>query len=155
MSALDLAALAILGYNTLRGLASGLVRTSLGLGAIILASVLSWQHSDWAIPFVGLFTAPGSLARGVLPVVITWMGIFLLLNGLGLLLRSILHKTPLVALDRVGGALIGLVAGTLMLAMPLLVIRKLPLLQEIRPLQEILQHSLVASLLDPLLGFFP
>lgn len=152
MSVIDLIALAILAYNVLRGLASGWARSAFGLLAIATASALSWQHPEWGRPLVDPFFSPGSLAWGILQPIAIWAAAFLGINGAGILLKAILHKTGLGQVDRIGGAAMGFVSGILILAIPLLFLTQMPLLREIQPLQEILRQSLVVKAMTPILS---
>ncbi len=149
MSFLDLIALAIVGYNTLRGLASGLVRTAFGLAAVTVASLLAWKQPDWARPLVGLIMRPSSIWWGPLQPMVVWAVTFALVNAVGIGLRMILDQTPLKAIDRIGGAAFGFAAGAVIVTIPLVVMTQLPLLQQVRPLQSVLRNSMVASALSP------
>lgn len=152
MSIFDLVALAIVGYNTLRGLASGLVRTAFGLAALVVGSLLAWKHPEWGRPLVGLVVPPSSLWWGFLQPVVVWAAAFVLVNAVGIGLRMLLDKTPLKAIDRIGGAAFGFAAGTVMVMAPLAMMTQLPLLQQVRPLQAFLRHSVVASALAPVVS---
>ncbi len=149
MSGIDLIALGVLLYNTLRGLATGLVRTACGLAAIAAATVVATGHPDWGRPLVDPFFEPGTLMSGLMQPAAIWMATFMTINGLGVLLRMVLHKTFLKHVDQLGGAAFGLAAGVILLAAPLVVINRLPLLKDIKPLQAELDKSIVAAALHP------
>lgn len=149
MSGLDLIALGVLVYNTLRGLATGLVRTACGLAAIAAASVVAVQHPEWGRPLVEPFFEPGGLVSGLMQPAAIWMATFLTVNGAGVLLRMVVHKTFLKHVDQLGGAAFGLAAGVILLAAPLVVINSLPLLKDIKPLQAELSKSIVVMALNP------
>lgn len=150
MSGLDLIALGVLAYNTLRGLTAGLVRTACGLAAIAAASVVATRHPEWGKPLVDPFFEPGSLVSGLMQPAAIWMATFLTVNGAGILLRMAVHKTFLKHVDRLGGAAFGLAAGVILLAAPLVVMEGLPLLKEVGPLQAELEKSIVVMALSPL-----
>jgi uncharacterized membrane protein required for colicin V production len=151
MSGIDLIALAILAYNTLRGLASGLVRTACGLAAIIVASVVAVQHPEWGKPLVDTFLESGSLLSGLMQPAAIWLVTFLTVNGVGILARLAIRRTFLKHVDQIGGAAFGFAAGTLLLLVPLVVISQLPLLADVKFLRQELDRSLVVAALQPAL----
>ncbi len=149
MSVFDLIALAILAFNTLRGLARGLVRTSFGLAAVSVASFLAWDHPEWGRPIASAVVKPGSPWWNLVAPFAVWVITFVALNAIGAALRMALDQTPLRALDRLGGAAFGLATGIVIVAIPLLLVARLPLLRQVKPLQTALHRSLVATALAP------
>lgn len=147
---LDLFGVIILGFNVLRGLSSGLIRTSLGAMAMVLASFAAWQHPEWAGFLVDRWVPPTwKLALLARPLVI-WVAVFVLVNLLGIFMRGLIRVTPLVVADRIGGALFGLCIGLMVLLTPMLLIANFPLLQQIGFLQDLLARSVLAQGLSPL-----
>jgi uncharacterized membrane protein required for colicin V production len=149
MSGLDAVAVAVLAYNCLRGLASGLVRTVCGLAAVFVASVVAIYHPTWGLPLVAPFFEAGSLMSGVMQPVAIWVVTFLTINGLGILLRMAVQKTFLKHIDQVGGAAFGFVSGAIILIVPIVTVSQLPLLEDIKPLQDALDSSIFVSALRP------
>ena len=154
MSVLDAVALGILSYNTLRGLASGLVRTACGLAAVVVASYVAIRHPEWGKPVIDPFFEAGSLVSGLMQPAAIWVVTFLTFNGVGILLRMVLHKTFLKHIDQIGGAAFGFVSGAVILLVPILVVSQLPLLRDVRPLQAELEKSLFVTTLRPLADVF-
>ncbi len=74
---------------------------------------------------------------------------FVALNAIGIGLRMALDQTPFRAVDRIGGAAFGLATGIVIVAIPLLLVARLPLLRQVEPLQKAIHHSLVATALAP------
>ncbi|MBM3268624.1 MAG: CvpA family protein [Candidatus Sericytochromatia bacterium] len=150
MSGLDAVAVAVLGYNCLRGLASGLVRTACGLAAVVVASVVAIYNPTWGRPLVDPFFEPGSLVSGIMQPVAIWAVTFFTINGLGILARMAIRKTFLRHVDQIGGAAFGFVAGAIILIVPIVTVSQLPLLKDVRPIQAELDRSLFVSALRPL-----
>lgn len=147
---MDLIGVLILGYNVLRGVSSGLVRTSVGAMAMALASYTAWQHPG-AVGFLvdGWLPATWRFAFLVRPFAV-WVVVFAALTGLGVALRWLVHVTPLALADRVGGGIFGFLTGLSILVTPLLLVASFPLLQQIAPLQELIGRSLLAQAMGPL-----
>jgi uncharacterized membrane protein required for colicin V production len=149
-SPLDVFGLLILAYNVLRGLTTGLIRTSVGAIAVVIASYCAWQYPALAAPLVDPWL-PGSfpLAFLVRPALV-WFVAFTGLNLVGIGLRWAVRITPLVIADRVGGALFGLLTGVVLLVVPMVLVANFPLLQQIPAIQQAFARSWLANLLTPL-----
>ena len=89
----------------------------------------------------------------VLRPLIVWIGAFVLVNALGILLRLGVRFTPLILADRILGGIFGLVIGAGVLLLPLLFVAHFPLLQQIPPIQDMLKSSMLATWLSPALQF--
>lgn len=147
---IDVIGVLVLAYNTLRGLSTGLIRTSVGMMAVILASYYAWQYPDlgrhlaygWVPPTMPL----AFLAR---PFAV-WVLVFGVVNLAGVLLRFMVRVTSLVMADRIGGALFGLMTGLVILITPMLLLASFPLLQQIPLIQQTLAQSLLANALTPM-----
>lgn len=146
---LDVFGVLILAYNVLRGLTTGLIRTSVGAIAMVLATFAAWQYQEMAAPLVDPWIPPDfPLAFLVRPLVI-WLSAFAGVNLAGWALRWAVRVTPLVFADRIGGAIFGLFTGVVVLVIPMLLVANFPLLQQIPVVQDVLSHSALAGLLAP------
>ena len=145
---IDLVALAVLGYNLLRGVTSGLIRTLTSFLAVAAGGFLAWWRPDL---FHGLLAPLGfpPIATSALSPMATWLVVFLAINGAGIALKAVVSHTPLVWVDRAGGALLGLVTGLVIILTPLLVVSSIPLLQHIPAVQAQLEGSWVARVVTP------
>lgn len=151
LSAIDIVGIIVLAYNLLRGLATGLIRTGIGAIAVVLASYMAWQHQTWGGPVVNfLVPADGSMAFVLRPLIV-WVGAFVLINAVGVLLRLGVRYTPLILADRILGGVFGLAFGAGLLLLPMLFISQFPLLQQIPPIQDALKSSVLANWLSPVL----
>lgn len=149
-TAIDVIGVLILAYNTLRGLSTGLIRTSVGMMAVILASYYAWQYQDLGKYLVDGWIPPTMPLAFLARPFAVWVIVFGAVNLAGILLRFMVRVTPLVMADRIGGALFGLATGLVFLIMPLLLLANFPLLQQIPLIQQALAHSLLANALTPL-----
>ncbi|HEY9898231.1 MAG TPA: CvpA family protein [Pantanalinema sp.] len=149
---MDVFGVLILSYNVLRGLTTGLIRTSVGAIAVVIATYAAWQYQGLVAPFVDSFVPPTwPLAIFARPV-LTWAIAFSAVNVIGSLVRLMVRLTPLILADRIGGAVFGLMTGVVVLATPLLLLAHFPLLQQIPQLQEAIAHSHIAGAIMPLIA---
>lgn len=147
---IDAIGVLILAYNTLRGLSTGLIRTSVGMMAAILASYYAWQYQDLGKHLVDGWIPPTMPLAFLASPLAVWLIVFGVVNLAGILLRFMIRVTPLVMADRLGGALFGLTTGLVILLTPMLLLASFPLLQQIPLIQQTLAHSLLANALTPL-----
>ncbi len=154
LSAIDIAGLAILAYNLLRGVATGLIRTGVGAIAVLIASFLAWQHQTVGGPVLDFLLPATWPLTFVLRPMIVWIAAFALVNALGVLLRLGVRYTPLILADRILGGIFGLGLGAGVLLMPMLFVAHFPLLQQFPAIQDALRASVLATWLSPALQFF-
>lgn len=156
---MDVFGVLILAYNVLRGLTTGLIRTSVGAIAVVLATFSAWQYQELAAPLVDPWVPPSFPMAFLLRPLAVWLIAFAGINVMGLLLRWAVRVTPLVLADRIGGAVFGFVTGVVVLLIPMILVANFPLLQQIPFIQDALAHSAIASLLSPVvhlvLGLVP
>ena len=145
---IDLVALGVLGYNLLRGVTSGLIRTLMSFLAVAAGGFLAWWNPDL---FQGVLAPMGlpPIVSSALSPMATWLVVFLAINGAGIALKMVVSHTPLVWVDRAGGALLGGVTGLLIVLTPLAIISSVPLLQHIPAIQAQLEHSWLARVVAP------
>lgn len=153
LSAIDLVGLLVLSYNLLRGLATGLIRTGVGAVAVLAASYMAWQHQTWGGPVVNAVVPTDSSFAFALRPLIVWVGSFVLVNAIGVVMRLGVRYTPLVLIDRILGGLFGLALGAGVLLLPMLFVAHFPLLQQIPAIQQALKDSMFASWLTPAVQF--
>ena len=151
LSVIDIAGFLVLAYNLLRGLTTGLIRTGVGAIAVLIATYMAWQHQTWGGPIVNaLVPADWSMAFALRPMIV-WVGAFVILNAVGVVLRLGVRYTPLILADRILGGLFGLLLGVGILLLPMLFVSYFPLLQQIPAIQDALKASMLATWLSPTL----
>jgi len=147
---LDFFGVLILAYNVLRGLTTGLIRTSMGAIAVVVATFAAWQYQELAAPLVDPWVPPSFPLAFLLRPMVVWLGAFGAINLVGMLLRWAVRVTPLVLADRIGGAIFGFFTGVVVLVIPMILIANFPLLQQIPFIQDALAHSAIAGMLTPM-----
>lgn len=154
MSMLDAISVLILAYNVLRGLSTGLLRSAVNLLAVAAATFLVLFGPPWLAGWTARLPISGPLGELVRPA-IAWVLVFVAVSAVGLSLRRLLKagQSPILTLiDRLGGAMLGLCVGTLLVALPLVMLGSLPLIQQLPQVQSALGNSVVATALAPLLS---
>lgn len=153
LSAIDIVGFVILAYNLLRGLATGLIRTGIGAIAVLIASYMAWQHQTWGGPVVDALLPTDMAMASVMRPLIVWVGAFVIINALGVVMRIGVRYTPLILADRILGGVFGLVVGAGVLLLPMLFVAHFPLLQQIPAIQDSLKTSVLATWLSPALQY--
>jgi membrane protein required for colicin V production len=126
LSGFDLLALIVVGVSALLGFVRGLTFEVLSLVAWVAAYVLSMSFSSNLAPHLPV-GAPGSGLNQSVAVVVTFILVLVAVGLLARLMRFLVAKTPLVALDRVLGAGVGLTRAALILCLLGTVILMTPL----------------------------
>lgn len=123
---LDLTVLALVGVPALLGFRAGLIRGAATLAGIIVGIILASQFQGLAARLLGLVIEDETMARAAGFVLILFASI-LAAWLLAALLQRVLSLLLLGWLDRVGGALLGLLMGALIASVVLLVMDLLPI----------------------------
>jgi membrane protein required for colicin V production len=116
MEAIDLALLIILASFAANGLMQGMVRQLLAMVGFLLGFVLAmlfYPHlAAWLTRHFGWISAPQPVAFAII-----LLGIWILANISGFVLRKAVQPTERDWLDDMGGALLGLASGILLTAL--------------------------------------
>ena len=111
---LDWALLAVLVLSVIVGLWRGLVFEILSLAGWIAAFVAAQWFAPDVVPWLP-FGAPGSALNFALAFAVTFVVALLLWAIASKLIRLLVHATPLQPIDRLLGAVFGLVRGLVLL----------------------------------------
>ncbi|PIQ28145.1 hypothetical protein COW36_05095 [bacterium (Candidatus Blackallbacteria) CG17_big_fil_post_rev_8_21_14_2_50_48_46] len=147
---LDWLILAILAYNLIGGLMNGLLRSLVNLAALLGAYLLTPFLKPLMIVMIGNIFGLEEMLAVPLGVGFTWTVIYLAISLTGAFIGRMISKTPLKLVDRVGGAAFGLLISSILILLPLAAVQSIPLLREMKPVQETLAKSLCMPLLNPL-----
>ncbi len=150
---IDWLILVLIAYNLISGLFSGLIRSLVNLVALLAAFLLTPVLKAPLTAIVqSIFELPTAIALP-LGTSLTWTAIYVVISVAGLIWAKALSKTPLKWVDRLGGAVFGLLISALLILIPLAVIESLPVLQKVKPLQSTLESSVVVPYLEPAVHF--
>lgn len=114
LSWLDWAFVSVLALSMLVGLVRGFVFECLSLAGWVVAWFVAQWSSPWLAPQIPLGSAGSALNLG-LAFALAFIGALIVWALLARLLRMLVHATPLSLLDRLLGALFGLLRGTVLL----------------------------------------
>lgn len=150
---LDWLIIAIVAYNVVSGLFAGFLRSLINLAALVLAYLFTpMVKGPLAMIVQGVFTLPDYLALP-LGAFLAWTLIYVVISAIGIIISKIVNMTPLMIVDRAGGAAFGLFVSALLILLPLAAIQSLPFIQSIPPLQQTLKASVTVTALQPVVGF--
>jgi membrane protein required for colicin V production len=118
-----LAILALCGYY---GWRAGVLRRLLELAGVVLAIVLSARFAAAVAPWLGHRTAMSETTALLASYVLVFVGALILVSLLARTLTRLIHWTPLGWLDRLGGAICGVVLGALLVSIGLIAVSQAP-----------------------------
>lgn len=153
MQAIDWGILALVLYNTVSGLFSGLWRSLTNLAALVCALLLTPLLKPMVIDLVANMFQLNPYLSIPLGTSLTWTGIYVAISFAGMVWGKILSKTPLRIVDRLGGLALGLLISALLILTPLAAIRSLPFLNTYQPVQQALSTSVIVPMLNPAVEF--
>ena len=111
---LDWALVSVLALSMVVGLVRGFVFECLSLAGWVVA----WFVAQWAAPWLGPHIALGSAGSALnlgLAFALAFIGALIVWALLARLVRLLIHATPLSVVDRLLGALFGLLRGAVLL----------------------------------------
>ena len=152
LSGFDLLALIVVGVSALVGFVRGLTFEVLSLLAWVAAYVLSMAFSDDLAPHLPV-GSPGSGLNQSVAVMVTFVLVLVAVGLLARLMRFLVAKTPLLVLDRLLGAGVGLLRAALILCLLGTIILMTPMAQATWWTQSLSAPWVVAALqmLKPML----
>ncbi|HEY9844195.1 MAG TPA: CvpA family protein [Candidatus Obscuribacterales bacterium] len=150
---LDWIIVAIVGYNVVTGLFSGFLRSLINLVALVVAYLLTPVVKG---PLAAIVQATFGLQDYLavpLGAFLAWTLVYVAISAAGMILSKIVNMTPLMIVDRLGGAAFGLFISALLILLPLAAVQSLPFIKSIPALQQTLKTSKVVTALQPAIGF--
>ncbi len=137
---IDWTIIVVLSASTLLSLWRGFAREALSLVGWVAAFILSSIYAD-KLAVLSVDLIDNESARYVVAFALLFVGVLLLFNLMGLLLKQLIHLTGLSLLDRLLGTVFGFTRGVIVLLVVVFVVR------EILPPDN--QHALRQSRLMP------
>lgn len=149
MSGIDIFIVLIFAYNIIMGLTQGLMKSLLGIASFVLATMFSSF-------FQGIL---GSLAEQYLGIEpefhkifglgLSWTVLYAILNIISGIIIKGMNKTPLKFFDRLAGVGVGISMSFLIVLIPLLILKAIPVLKELPQVKAPLQKSKLVHLFEP------
>lgn len=110
MNWLDLVLIVFLVLSLLLGLWYGLIRILFTLVGVIVGVLLAGAYAD---SLADKFTFMDASGAHMLAFLIIFLGTIIVATILGVLIHMLLKKTPLGIVDKIGGAVLGLLVGAI------------------------------------------
>ncbi|MCF8030870.1 MAG: CvpA family protein [Desulfohalobiaceae bacterium] len=114
MTILDGIFVIIILLTLMRGLVRGLVKELTFIVALVLAFLVAWSGSAPLRLWMNQIIPDNPQLAATLSYVIVFIAVFLLVLFLGIACRHMLHSLWLGGVDRLGGALLGMIKGVLL-----------------------------------------
>lgn len=149
MSGIDIFIVLVFGYNIVFGITQGLLKSLFGIGSFVLATILAPFFQNTVTELIkNNFTGNQEITK-ILGLGFSWFIIYIILNlGATVIIKG-MEKTPLKILDRMAGVSLGLFMSLLIVVVPVLIIKAIPIVRDIPQVN----HSLNKTVLLPL--FYP
>lgn len=149
MSGIDIFIVLIFAYNIIMGLTQGLMKSLLGIASFVIATL-------FATFFQGIL---GNLAQQYLGIEpefnrifglgLSWIILYSILNIISGIIIKGMNKTPLKFLDRLAGVGVGISMSVLIVLIPLLILKAIPILKELPQVKAPIQKSKLVHLFEP------
>lgn len=146
MNFLDILFIIIIGIFTTRGFFRGIVREAISLVAIVLAFTLASRYHGVLAPHLGVYISNEATIRGI-SYVLVFLGVLIVCWLIAKLLRQMLEIALLGWADRLAGLAFGLLEGTIVVLMTLLV------LGSFFKNADFMKESIIAPKARPMLGY--
>ena len=110
MNWLDIILIVALALSVLSGLFSGLIRVLFSLIGVIVGLLLAGVYTD---SLADKLTFMDSNGAHILAFLIIFLGTIIVATIIGALISMLFKNTPLGVLDKIGGAILGLLVGAI------------------------------------------
>ena len=121
MQVIDIIILLLLGFGAYQGYKKGLLLEIIGLLAFILAILGGFKLLHWGVQILNQYMDSYNQFVPFIAFIVIFVGILILVNLLGKLLKKVIDMTIIGSLDNLGGALLGLAKWAFGLSVVLLI----------------------------------
>lgn len=136
-------------YNIIVGLTKGLLKSLFGIAAFVIAIILAPFFQGMATNIIANnFNEQQELTK-ILGLGFSWFFLYILLNIVASFVIKGMEKTPVKVLDRVAGLLVGLFMSIIIVIIPLLIIKSIPVVKDIKHVKESMADSFLLPLFNP------
>lgn len=150
MNWLDYVIIAIVCYNSILGLTSGLIRSLFSILALVGAFVLAPAVQPILTPFVQSFLQNNDpTMASPIAMTVAWIAIYMLVSIIGVVIGKLIQKTPLQIVDRLGGLAFGLIVSAFIIFLPLAFMESNPIISETIPIEETIKNSVTLPIFKP------
>lgn len=131
-------ALAVFAF---KGLMTGLIKSVVSFGSVLIAWFVASSMADVSAPLVKLALEPTAPGFPLVTRIVTWIGVYLAVQLVGSMIAKTANEGGLGGADKIGGLLLGLATGVLVGCLPLFVIFTVPAIYHWPPVQTIVKES--------------
>jgi membrane protein required for colicin V production len=150
LSWIDIFIVIVFAYNLFLGLSNGLLKSLFGIGAFIVATSLAPAFQGIATNLISdYFTVNQELTK-ILGLGFSWFFIYVVLNIAASIIIKNMEKTPLKVFDRLAGLFVGLFMSVVIVVVPLLIMKAIPVVKEIPQVKAALKRSALLPLFEPI-----
>jgi uncharacterized membrane protein required for colicin V production len=139
-----------LAVFAIKGFFTGMVKTVVSFLAVVIAWFIASHSPDVIGPAIHWAIEPSNPAYPLVTRVITWIGVYLVVQLIGSMLSKGLNESGLSGADKIGGLLLGIATGVLVGCLPLFVINAVPALYNWAPTKSLVAHSFFLHTYQPI-----
>jgi uncharacterized membrane protein required for colicin V production len=150
LSGIDIFIVIVFAYNLFLGLTNGLLKSLFGIGAFIIATTLAPVFQGMATNILGSYFSTDPELTKIVGLGFSWFTIYIILNIVASIIIKGMNKTPLKVFDRLAGLLLGLFMSVVIVVIPLLIIKAIPVIKDIPQIKSALHRSALIHLFEPL-----
>jgi len=150
LSGIDIFIVIVFAYNLFLGLTNGLLKSLFGIGAFIVATTMAPLFQGIATNILGNFFSAEQELTKIVGLGFSWFFIYIVINIAASVIIKGMEKTPLKIFDRMAGFLLGVFMSVVIVVVPLLILKAIPILKEIPQVRTSVNHSALLPLFEPL-----
>lgn len=154
MQVIDIIILLLLGFGAFQGFRKGLLLEIIGLLAFILAIIGGFKLLHWGVQILNQYMDSYSQFVPFIAFIFIFIGILILVNLLGKLLKRVIDMTIIGSLDNLGGALLGLAKWAFGLSVVILIFETLELQFMHNSAQGSFMYPIIAPVAPAVFDFF-
>lgn len=150
LSWIDIFIVIVFAYNLFLGLKNGLLKSLFGIGAFIVATSAAPLFQGLATDLISNYFSGNHELTKILGLGFSWLFIYIILNIAASIIIKNMEKTPLKVFDRLAGLFVGLFMSIVIVVLPLLIIKAIPVIKDIPQLKTAINRSALLPLFEPI-----
>lgn len=133
-----------------KGFFTGLIKSVVSLGAVLIAWFMASSMSHVVAPAISWALPPEAPGFPLVARIVTWIGAYLVVQLVGSVIAKTVNDGGLGPVDKLGGLVLGAATGVLVGCLPLLVIFAVPAIYHWPPVQQLVKESYFLQAYTPI-----
>jgi membrane protein required for colicin V production len=146
--------LVLIGFGAYQGYKKGLILEIIGLLAFLLAIIGGFKLLHWGVQILNQYMESYSQFVPFIAFILIFIGILILVNILGKLLKKVIDMTIIGSFDNLGGALLGIAKWSFGLSVVLLIFETLNVQFVAEQSSDSFMYPIIAPVAPAVFDFF-